>query len=97
MIKVGECYYHNGVEHLIVAVSKKENKCLIVSITSNNFDKSCELNVEDIIDNNGNQVEFVKSQDNASKKNSNPFRVVSKRCSPSHKLNLMLLSAPYAL
>lgn len=56
MIKVGECHYYNGVKHLVVAVSKRENKCLIVSITSNNSDKSCELNVEDIIDNNGNQV-----------------------------------------
>lgn len=56
MIKVGECYYHNEIEHLVIAVSKNKNKCLIVSITSNNYDKSCELNTEDIIDNNGNQV-----------------------------------------
>ena len=56
MIKVGECYYHKGVSHIVIASANYKDKFLILSITSSNFDKSCEINENDIIDNNGKQI-----------------------------------------
>lgn len=56
MIKVGECYYHNNIKHIVIAVSEKYEKVLVLSITSGDFDKSCELSVDDIIDNMGNHI-----------------------------------------
>ena len=56
MIEVGECYYCNNVEHIVVISAKRENKILVLSITSGKFDKSCKINQNDIIDNNGKQI-----------------------------------------
>ncbi|MDR0423280.1 MAG: hypothetical protein LBH46_01685 [Rickettsiales bacterium] len=56
MINIGDCYFSKKIEHLVIAVGKNDNKILIVSITSNSFDKSCKLEVDDIIDNMGNQI-----------------------------------------
>ena len=56
MIKVGECYYHQGVQHIVIAVSEREQKILVVSITSNNFDCACKIEPDEIIDNNGKMI-----------------------------------------
>lgn len=56
MIKVGECYYHNGVQHVVIAASRKDGIVLVLSITSGDFDKSCEIEPEEIIDNTGRKI-----------------------------------------
>lgn len=61
MIEIGECYYHNRIEHIVIITTKKENIFLVLSITSGDFDKSCEINPEDIVDNKGNKILTHKS------------------------------------
>lgn len=56
MLKVGECYYHNGINHIVIASAKKDNKFLILSITSGNFDKSCQIEPNELIDNNNQEI-----------------------------------------
>lgn len=56
MIEVGECYFNKEKEHFVVISSKNKDKFLIISITSLDYDKSCKLEITDIVDNNGKQI-----------------------------------------
>lgn len=55
-VKVGECFYNDEKIHFVIAVVEKENKILMVSITSKDYDKTCKLETDDIIDNNGKEI-----------------------------------------